>query len=151
MILSGRSISDNFVQLQNTTPAVSEYFGPSPPAGSPPHRYTLRARKIDCRYTLLIYAQPTMFDKQTLVSASTSIFGFNLTQFTTTLGFGTPLGGNLFYVGPDSSSSGSTTTVASTPTRAPMSNAFALSARSHLLLLTGCLLTHGFWHGSLGN
>ena len=93
----------------------------------------------------MIYAQPTGFDKQTLVSASTSIFGFNLTQFTTTLGFGAPLGGNLFYVGPDSSSSGSTTTVAaSTPTTSAMSNAFALSAPSHLLFLVGLLLIHFF-------
>jgi hypothetical protein len=91
----------------------------------------------------LIYAQPTGFERQTLVSESTSIFGFNLTLFTTTLGFGAPLGGNLFYVGPGSL--GSTTTVApSTPTASTMSNAVALNARSHLLLLIGFLLTHVF-------
>ncbi|CAA7265467.1 unnamed protein product [Cyclocybe aegerita] len=76
--------------LANSTPALTEYRGPNPPAGSDPHRYIF-----------LIYAQPAGFDAQTAVTPDTAIANFNLSAFAESTGLGNPIGGTFMVVGPD--------------------------------------------------
>ncbi|KAI0260104.1 PEBP-like protein [Gloeopeniophorella convolvens] len=79
--------------LANTTPALTEFHQPTPPAGSDPHRYVF-----------LVFKQPPGFAQQTLVNASTSIANFNISSFAEATGLGQPLGGTFIRVGPDPSS-----------------------------------------------
>jgi phosphatidylethanolamine-binding protein (PEBP) family uncharacterized protein len=94
------SASAGTALLRNSTPALSDYFSPGPPAGSDPHRYTF-----------MLYVQPSGFQQNAsiLVNASTPITGFNLTSFVETVGLGSPLAGTFFFEGPfnGSTSSGS--------------------------------------------
>lgn len=80
--------------LRNSTPAVTEFHQPTPPAGSDPHRYVF-----------LLFKQPEDFNAKTptLVNASTSIQNFNISQFAQEIGMGNPLGGSFMLVGPDPS------------------------------------------------
>jgi len=78
--------------LANTTPAISDFRQPTPPAGSDPHRYVF-----------LLFEQSKAFDTQTLVTPATSIALFNISQFAGTVGLGQPIGGTFMLVGPDPS------------------------------------------------
>ncbi|KAF9009126.1 PEBP-like protein [Hymenopellis radicata] len=74
--------------LANSTSAVSEWVQPAPPAGSDPHRYVF-----------LVFNQPEGFNDQTLVNASTSILGFNISSFAEEVGLGDPIAGTYMIVG----------------------------------------------------
>ncbi|KAJ6465564.1 PEBP-like protein [Mycena vitilis] len=78
--------------LFNTTAAVSDFIQPAPPAGSSAHRYVL-----------LLYKQSPAFAHQQLVNASTSVLGFNISQFASAVGLGEPVAGTFMLVAPDSS------------------------------------------------
>ncbi|THU92230.1 PEBP-like protein [Dendrothele bispora CBS 962.96] len=85
--------SEGVALLTNSTPALSEYIPPGPPAGSDPHRYTF-----------LLWNQPPTFDR---ASASASFdpaapVGFNVSQFASQNGLGQPVAGTFFFEGPDS-------------------------------------------------
>ncbi|KAH8114695.1 PEBP-like protein [Phellopilus nigrolimitatus] len=78
--------------LANSTPALSEFLQPTPPAGSDPHRYVF-----------LLFEQSPGFNTQTEVNATTSVENFNISQFALDVGLGNPLGGSFMLVGPDPS------------------------------------------------
>ncbi|KAF8958369.1 phosphatidylethanolamine-binding protein, partial [Flammula alnicola] len=84
--------SRNSLLLTNTTPALSQFRQPTPPAGSDPHRYVF-----------LLFEQSTAFNGQTLVTPATSIANFNISQFAGAVGLGQPIGGTFMLVGPDPS------------------------------------------------
>ncbi|KJA25690.1 hypothetical protein HYPSUDRAFT_199416 [Hypholoma sublateritium FD-334 SS-4] len=75
--------------LYNNTPAVSEYLQPSPRAPSDAHRYIF-----------LLFRQSEEFNKQTLVTATTSIEHFNISSFASALKLGQPIGGTFMMVAP---------------------------------------------------
>ncbi|KAI5121062.1 hypothetical protein M0805_008578 [Coniferiporia weirii] len=79
--------------LSNSSPAVTEFQQPSPPAGSDPHRYTF-----------LLFRQSASFNGQTEVNSTTSTLSFNISQFAVDYDLGNPLGGTYMLVGPDASS-----------------------------------------------
>ncbi|KAF9059571.1 PEBP-like protein [Rhodocollybia butyracea] len=76
--------------LTNTTPAISDFLMPTPPAGSPLHRYTF-----------LLYNQPAGFNKQTLVNSTTPVPSWNLSSFAEATGLGQPIGGTFMLTGPN--------------------------------------------------
>ncbi|KAF9499051.1 PEBP-like protein [Pleurotus eryngii] len=76
--------------LTNSTPAVSEFRQPTPPAGSPAHRYIF-----------LLFNQPPGFESQTTVTPTTSISLFNISSFAETVGLGNPIAGTFMLVAPD--------------------------------------------------
>ncbi|KDR67628.1 hypothetical protein GALMADRAFT_79639 [Galerina marginata CBS 339.88] len=76
--------------LTNTTPAVSGFRQPTPPAGSDPHRYVF-----------LLFEQSKAFATQTLVTPTTSVALFNISQFAGAVGLGQPIAGTFMLVGPD--------------------------------------------------
>ncbi|KAF8972709.1 PEBP-like protein [Flammula alnicola] len=76
--------------LTNTTPALGPFLQPTPRAGSDPHRYVF-----------LLYDQPKGFNDQTLVTPTTDIRHFNISQFAEAVGLGQPIGGTFMFVGPD--------------------------------------------------
>jgi len=80
--------------LANSTPALSDFFQPTPPAGSDPHRYVF-----------LLFAQPSDFNEESgnFVNASTPIIDFSISTFANEVGLGNPLGGSFILVGPDPS------------------------------------------------
>ncbi|KAJ3483642.1 hypothetical protein NLI96_g6171 [Meripilus lineatus] len=77
------------VTFVNSTPAISQYRQPTPPAGSDPHRYVF-----------LVFNQPSGFDEQTVVTPTTSIANFNISDFAIEVGLGNPIAGNFMLVGP---------------------------------------------------
>lgn len=97
--------------LTNTTPAITDYIQPQPPAGSKPHRYDqiliglLLLFWTFHRYIFLLFDQPNNFNNQTLITSTTPIYPFNLSQFVNEAGLGDPIGGTFMRVGPDASSS----------------------------------------------
>ncbi|EJC98053.1 PEBP-like protein, partial [Fomitiporia mediterranea MF3/22] len=88
----GRVQPSQLFPLTNSTPALSNFLQPTPPAGSDPHRYVF-----------LLFQQPTGFNSQTEVNASTPVTNFNISQFAQDAGLGNPLGGTFILVGPDPS------------------------------------------------
>ena len=96
MTLSGSLASG--ATLTNTTPAVSDYITPGPPAGSDPHRYTL-----------MLFVEPSDFTTAThsFVNASVAPLNFNVSTFAQEVGLGSPVAGTYFLTGPESSSSAS--------------------------------------------
>ena len=103
-----RSPSKSFL-LSNTTPAISEFRQPTPPAGSDPHRSVtacyLRGEKNRqtlkfIRYVFLLFRQSKDFNQQTLVTPTTPIQLFNISQFASAVGLGEPIGGTFMLVGP---------------------------------------------------
>jgi len=80
----------NVALLANSTPAISQFRQPTPPAGSDPHRYVF-----------LLFNEPAGFDAQTEVTPTTSIALFNISKFAADVGLGNPLGGTFMLVGPD--------------------------------------------------
>lgn len=82
--------SDRLHPLKNITAALSEFLQPTPPAGSPAHRYIF-----------LLFRQPAGFNSQTLVNATTSISNFNISAFAAATGLGRPIAGTFMMVAPD--------------------------------------------------
>ncbi|KZS89957.1 PEBP-like protein [Sistotremastrum niveocremeum HHB9708] len=72
--------------LRNTTPALSDYLGPGPLPGSPPHRYAT-----------FLFLQPKDFPTTPF---TTSILNFNLSSFAEQVKMGLPVAGNFIMVGP---------------------------------------------------
>ncbi|KAJ8507120.1 hypothetical protein ONZ45_g10478 [Pleurotus djamor] len=64
------SVSRGLHLLVNSTKAVSEFRQPTPPAGSPAHRYIF-----------LVFEQPAGFDAQTVVTSTTPVNLFNISSF----------------------------------------------------------------------
>ncbi|KAJ7784372.1 PEBP-like protein [Mycena metata] len=87
--LGGNFLNDGGL-LKNTTPAISEFRQPTPPAGSDAHRYTF-----------LLFHQSAAFASQTLVNANTSVQLFNISQFAAAVGLGNPIAGTFMLVAPD--------------------------------------------------
>ncbi|ETW81985.1 phosphatidylethanolamine binding protein [Heterobasidion irregulare TC 32-1] len=85
---------DGIAPLTNSTPALSHFLQPTPPAGSDPHRYVF-----------LLFHQPATFDQQNFLNSSTPISLFNISLFADEVGLGHPLGGTFMRVGPDPSAS----------------------------------------------
>ncbi|KAF8148254.1 phosphatidylethanolamine-binding protein [Crassisporium funariophilum] len=90
--LGGNFVLEPSTLLRNTTPAISNFLQPTPPAGSDPHRYVF-----------LLFEQPQGFNAETLVTSTTSIALFNISQFAGAVGLGQPIGGTFMLVGPDPS------------------------------------------------
>lgn len=88
---------EDSVQLTNVSSALVEFFHPSPPAGSDPHRYVI-----------LAYVQPDNFEEAGLAYFNGTIppntafrEHFNITDFAAETALGNPVAGNFFLVGPD--------------------------------------------------
>ncbi|KAF7303588.1 hypothetical protein MIND_00588100 [Mycena indigotica] len=79
--------------LVNTTPAISEFLQPTPPAGSDAHRYVF-----------LLFKQSPEFARQTLVNSTTSIALFNISMFAKEVDLGNPIAGTFMKVAPEPSS-----------------------------------------------
>jgi len=77
-------------RLVNSTPALSEFLQPTPPAGSDAHRYIF-----------LLFDQSPQFAHQTLVNATTSIELFNISQFASAVDLGNPVAGTFMKVAPE--------------------------------------------------
>ncbi|KAI0345129.1 PEBP-like protein [Trametopsis cervina] len=77
-------------QLVNTTAALSDWFQPSPPEGSDPHRYVF-----------LVFDQPASWATQTLVTPNTTILQFNISSFAAGVGLGNPIAGTYMHVSAD--------------------------------------------------
>jgi len=116
--------------LTNSTPALTDYETPGPPAGSPAHRYVL-----------LVFQQPANFDSlgpQFINGSqdSTARLNFNVSNFALETGLGSPIAGTLFMVAPASNSTNTTNTTSSSssasgsPTAAPTSGASAALGQS---------------------
>ncbi|KAF9045299.1 PEBP-like protein [Panaeolus papilionaceus] len=78
-------------RLVNRTAAISDFKQPTPPAGSPAHRYVF-----------LLFDQPPNFAQQTEVTSTTSILSFNISAFASEVGLGNPLAGTFMLVAPPS-------------------------------------------------
>ncbi|KAJ7442611.1 PEBP-like protein [Mycena latifolia] len=75
--------------LVNSTPAISEFRQPTPPAGSDAHRYIF-----------LLFKQSPEFTTQTLVNATTPVSLFNVSQFAGAVDLGNPIAGTFMLVAP---------------------------------------------------
>ncbi|KAJ6525281.1 PEBP-like protein [Mycena vulgaris] len=75
--------------LVNSTPAISEFRQPTPPAGSDAHRYIF-----------LLFKQSPEFAAQTLVNSTTSVSLFNISQFASAVDLGRPIAGTFMLVAP---------------------------------------------------
>ncbi|GJE97182.1 PEBP-like protein [Phanerochaete sordida] len=89
----GRITGLEQVTLVNETVPLSGWQQPTPPAGSPAHRYIF-----------LLFEQPKDFNSQTFVTPNTSISNFNISQFAQEVGLGNPIAGSFMLVAPDPSS-----------------------------------------------
>ncbi|KAJ7674027.1 PEBP-like protein [Mycena polygramma] len=76
--------------LVNSTPALSEFLQPTPPAGSDAHRYIF-----------LLFKQSPQFATQTLVNTTTSISNFNISTFASVVDLGNPIAGTFMKVAPE--------------------------------------------------
>ncbi|KAF7299604.1 hypothetical protein HMN09_00965800 [Mycena chlorophos] len=88
--LGGNFFSNNGL-LVNNTPAISEFQQPTPPAGSPAHRYIF-----------MVFHQPAAFNQQKLINSSSSISNFNISVFAREVGLGEPIAGTFMLVAPPS-------------------------------------------------
>ncbi|KIK65728.1 hypothetical protein GYMLUDRAFT_159200 [Collybiopsis luxurians FD-317 M1] len=73
--------------LVNSTPAITEFEQPNPPAGSEAHRYVL-----------LVFKQPANFNNQQLVTPATSRDNFNISAFARETGLGNAIAGTFIEV-----------------------------------------------------
>ncbi|KAJ7042166.1 PEBP-like protein [Mycena alexandri] len=78
-------------RLVNSTPAISNFLQPTPPAGSDAHRYIF-----------LLFKQSPQFATQTLINSSSSIELFNISQFASAVDLGNPIAGTFMRVAPPS-------------------------------------------------
>ncbi|KAJ7723841.1 PEBP-like protein [Mycena maculata] len=76
--------------LVNNTPAVSNFLQPTPPAGSPAHRYTF-----------LLFHQSPEFATQMFVDSATSVANFNISLFASEVDLGNPIAGTFMLVAPE--------------------------------------------------
>ncbi|KAG6916707.1 hypothetical protein DXG01_005656 [Tephrocybe rancida] len=99
-------------RLVNKGPALLDYVAPSLPAGSPPHRYVLVVYQVTAG---------GLNNVSSLVNATTSRSGFNLTAFANAANLTSPFAGNYFLVGTDNNtataSPTTTSAIATRPTR----------------------------------
>ncbi|KAJ7266362.1 phosphatidylethanolamine-binding protein [Mycena haematopus] len=77
-------------RLVNSTPALSEFLQPTPPAGSDAHRYIF-----------LLFNQSPQFAHQTLVNSTTIVSNFNISQFARAVDLGNPIAGTFMLVAPE--------------------------------------------------
>ncbi|KAF5360966.1 hypothetical protein D9756_004548 [Leucocoprinus leucothites] len=75
--------------LSNSTPALSEFRQPTPPAGSDAHRYIF-----------LVFEQPDGFNDQTVVTPATPVQNFDISAFADAVGLGNPIAGTFMLVAP---------------------------------------------------
>jgi phosphatidylethanolamine-binding protein len=129
MSVTGPKDADGFRVLTNSTLASIDYFPPGPPAGSPPHRYVPPSLEL-MRYVILLYTQPANFSQQKVVTSMTSRLNFNVTKFETAVGLAPPIGGNMFYVGPATATSG-TGNVSSTGVAPAATSTQSVQSGSH--------------------
>ena len=97
MTISGPEDAQGFRPLANNTPAIIDYINPGAQQGSALHRY-FHESVSQFRYTLLVYQEPVNFSKSN-VPVPSSRRNFNTSKFESSQGFGTPIGGNMFFVG----------------------------------------------------
>lgn len=76
--------------LSNSTPALSEFRQPTPPAGSDAHRYIF-----------LLFEQPRGFNSQTVVNTTTPVQNFDIAAFASAVGLGDPIAGSFMLVALD--------------------------------------------------
>ncbi|KXN88546.1 OV-16 antigen [Leucoagaricus sp. SymC.cos] len=88
--LGGNFVKGNGGLLSNSTPAISNFLQPTPPAGSDAHRYIF-----------LVFNQPNGFNGQTEVTPATPISLFNISAFAQDVGLGNPIAGTFMLVAPD--------------------------------------------------
>jgi len=94
----GQSPTSGTFILTNQTAALSPYLGPSPPAGSPAHRYVL----LMYLQSSPTFTTPSSFD-------ASSVTNFNVTEFTSEIPGLTLVAGTYFLVAPASNSTNTTT------------------------------------------
>ncbi|KAF9468739.1 phosphatidylethanolamine-binding protein, partial [Collybia nuda] len=82
-------MSSDSRRLTNSTPAISEFLQPTPPAGSDAHRYIF-----------LLFRQSRAFSTETLVTPTTPISLFNISSFAAATGLGEPIAGTFMLVAP---------------------------------------------------
>ncbi|KAJ7069659.1 PEBP-like protein [Mycena amicta] len=86
-------LGGNFINqgglLVNSTPAISEFRQPTPPAGSDAHRYIF-----------LLFRQSSDFATQTFVNAATPVSLFNISLFAEEVNLGSPVAGTFMLVAP---------------------------------------------------
>ncbi|KAK6977555.1 phosphatidylethanolamine-binding protein [Favolaschia claudopus] len=87
--LGGNFVLNSGGLLVNSTPAISEFRQPTPPAGSDAHRYIF-----------LLFKQSPAFATQTLVNSSTPVQLFNISQFAAAVDLGNPIAGTFMLVAP---------------------------------------------------
>ncbi|KAF9478156.1 PEBP-like protein [Pholiota conissans] len=95
--------------LSNSSAALLDFFSPTPPVGSDPHRYVV-----------LVFNQPDDFDTAApvFVNASTPRTNFSVSDFALETNLGSPIAGNYFLVGPDDSDASTSSVSASDPATA---------------------------------
>lgn len=92
--------------LKNTTAAISHFIQPRPAPGSSYHRcvfniFLLKLTVTFIRYTFLLFKQPPGFNNQTVVTPTTSVFTFNVSEFSAATDLGNPIGGTFMLVAPN--------------------------------------------------
>ncbi|KAG6842009.1 hypothetical protein C0991_003535 [Blastosporella zonata] len=122
---------DPSLRLVNQSAALLEYLPPSPPTGSAPHRYVL----------LVYQVTDVTGDLASLVNATTSRLGFNLTAFVNAANLTSPVAGNYFLVGPDNSTTTASSAVIPGPTTslAIMSQSTFTAPSSAMTFATGSM------------
>ena len=108
--LGGNFAPNRLGLLSNSTPAISEFRQPTPPAGSDAHRYDILNYIISfpslvdfatIRYIFLLFEQPRGFNSQKVVNAMTPIQNFDIAAFASAVGLGDPIAGSFMLVAPD--------------------------------------------------
>ncbi|KAF7314458.1 Zn(2)-C6 fungal-type domain-containing protein [Mycena kentingensis (nom. inval.)] len=79
--------------LTNSTPAISPFRQPTPPAGSDAHRYIF-----------LLFRQSSEWATQTLVNSTTPVQLFNISSFADAVNLGDPIAGTFMLVAPPATS-----------------------------------------------
>jgi len=108
--LGGNFTPDRSGLLSNSTPAISEFRQPTPPAGSDAHRYEISDYTIPfpplvefaiIRYIFLLFEQPRGFNSQTVVNTTSPVQNFDIAAFASAVGLGDPIAGSFMLVAPD--------------------------------------------------
>jgi len=105
--LGGNFTPNRLGLLSNSTPAISEFRQPTPPAGSDAHRYEILdytnplIEFATIRYIFLLFEQPRGFNSQTVVNTTTPTQNFNIAAFASAVGLGDPIAGSFMLVAPD--------------------------------------------------
>jgi len=89
--LGGNFFKNHSCLLSTSTPVLSQFQQPTPPAGSAAHRYIF-----------LLFHQSAKFNHQRLINSTSPISLFNISQFADAVGLGAPIAGTFMFVAPDS-------------------------------------------------